>query len=370
MSPRLSLILPDLRPGGAERVSVNIANAFAARGYSVQIVALSATGELRKQLRSDVGVVDLGVDRVRYALLPLVRYLHRAQPAASLVCMWPLTVLALWARWIAGAPTRMIVAEHCTWSQSELVSRPSTAWQVRTSMRHFFPKAEGIVAVSKGAADDLATFAGLDRKAITVLYNPVVGPRRGDFDRELEPTGWWHGSHKRLLAVGTLKKIKDYETLLEAVAELRRRVHARLLILGEGDCRASLEAQVRRLRLEEHVYMPGFVADPTPYYDRTDLHVLSSRSEGLPTVLIEALAAGTPVVSTDCPWGPREILLDGQLGSLVPVGDAGALAAAMAESLAAPHDTAKLKARAGDFSIDTAVDRYEALLFPKHAGAT
>ena len=137
-----------------------------------------------------------------------------------------------------------------------------------------------------------------------------------------------------------------------------------MLILGEGNCRAALEAQAQQLGIEASVFMPGFVKDTSSYYQQADLHVLSSTGEGLPTVIIEALAAGTPVVSTDCPSGPREILSDGKFGYLVPVGDAVALAVAMAESLSATHDTAALKARAQDFSIDKAMDQYEALLFP------
>ena len=111
--------------------------------------------------------------------------------------------------------------------------------------------------------------------------------------------------------------------------------------------------------------MPGFVKDISPYYQQADLHVLSSTGEGLANVIIEALAAGTPVVSTDCPSGPREILCDGQFGRLVPVGNAAALADAMAESLATKHDTAALIARAQDFSIDKATDLYLELLFPQ-----
>ncbi|RDE51198.1 MAG: glycosyltransferase [Candidatus Accumulibacter meliphilus] len=126
----------------------------------------------------------------------------------------------------------------------------------------------------------------------------------------------------------------------------------------------ALEAQARELGVADSVSMPGFVRDPSPYYRHADLHVLSSTGEGLPTVIIEALATGTPVVSTDCPSGPREILCDGKFGRLVPVGDAVALAAAMEESLSATHDKAALQARAQDFSIDKAVDQYERLLFP------
>lgn len=365
-----SFLLPDLRGGGAERVAVNLANGFAQRGYIVDMVLLSATGELLSDLHPDIRVVDLKVQRMRWALPALVRYLRRARPAAVLAFMWPLTVIALWARTLSRAPTRLVVAEHTTWSRSELLKRWSVGWQIRASMHRFFPKADAIVAVSQGAADDLAHFATLDHSAITVIYNPVVGDRPMlQVPPPSAPVGWCVGSHLKVLAVGTLKEIKDYSTLLNAFAVLRQRVDARLLILGEGECRAELEAQARRMDISDSVFMPGFVKDTAPYYHHADLHVLSSTGEGLPTVIIEALAAGTPVVSTDCPSGPREILCGGQFGHLVQVGDVEALAAAMQASLTATHDRAALMARAQDFSIDKAVDQYEALLFPAHASS-
>lgn len=367
---RVSLVLPDLRGGGAERVAVNLANGFAQRGYIVDMVLLSATGELLSDLHPDIRVVDLKVQRMRWALPALVRYLRQARPAAVLACMWPLTVIALWARTLSRVPTRLVVAEHATWSRSELLKGWAVGWQIRASMHRFFPKADAIVAVSQGAADDLAHFATLDRSAITVIYNPVVGDGPVlELATPSAPAGWCVGMHRKVLAVGTLKEIKDYSTLLNAFAVLRQRVDARLLILGEGECRAALEAQARRLGISGSVFMPGFVKDTAPYYRRADLHVLSSTGEGFGNVVVEALAAGTPVVSTDCPSGPREILCGGEFGRLVPVGDVDALAAAMQESLTASHDKAALIARAQDFSIDKAVDQYEALLFPAHASS-
>lgn len=361
----IAVLLPDLRGGGAERVGVNLANALTQRGYAVDIVLLSATGEFLADLRPEVRVVDLEVKRVRWVMLPLLRYLRQAKPAALLACMWPLTVVALWARALSRVPTRVVVAEHTTWSRSELLKRWSVGWQVRTTMHHVFPAAEGIIAVSRGAANDLARFADLDRNAITVIYNPVVGSAKPAASAPHSPADWWTGPHRRILAVGTLKVIKDYATLLSALAVLRQRMDARLLILGEGECRSALETQAGTLGLESTVFMPGFVRDPAPYYQHAELLVLSSTGEGLPTAIIEALAAGTPVVSTDCPSGPREILCDGQFGRLVPMADATALAASMAESLSATHDTAALKARAEDFSIGKATDLYLKLLFPQ-----
>lgn len=363
---RISILMPHLHGGGAERVAVNLANSFSQRGYVVDMVLLSATGQFLAELLPEIRVVDLKVKRLRETLFPLVKYFRQSRPAAALACMWPLTVTALWARTLARMPMRLVVAEHTTWSRSEILSRRGVGWQVRTSMHHFFPKADGIVTVSKGAADDLARFANLDRQDITVIYNPIVGYVKPQASASHVPPEWWTGSHLKVLAVGTLKPIKDYALLLDAFARLRKQVDARLLILGEGECRAALEAQALQLNIASSVFMPGFINDPSPYFQQADLHVLSSTGEGFGNVIVEALAAGTPVVSTDCQSGPREILCDGQFGRLTPVGDVAALAAAMAESLAAQHDHAALKERAQYFSIDKAVDQYLDILFPGH----
>jgi len=361
----IALLLSNLCGGGAERVSVNLANSFVERGYQVDLVLMSATGELLVDLKPEIRIIDLKVKRLRWALPALIRYLRQARPAALLACMWPLTVIAVWARLLARVPTRVIVAEHTTWSRSELLKRRWVGWRIRATMHRTFPRADGIVTVSQGAADDLARFANLDRSMIQVVYNPVVGDAKPPVSVPLSPADWWSGSHQRVLAVGTLKKVKDYATLLDAFALLSEQMNVRLLILGEGECRAALEAQIGRLALADKVFMPGFTKDTLPYYQQADLHVLSSVTEGLPTVMIEALAAGTRVVSTDCPSGPREILRDGKFGRLVPVGDAIALAAAMAESLQDPPDALTLQARARDFSIDKSVTQYLDLLFPQ-----
>ena len=363
--PVIALFMPNLQCGGAERVAVNLANSFARRGYVVDMVLLSATGEFLADLLPEVGVVDLQVKRMRGAMLPTIRYLREARPAAVLACMWPLTVVALWARTLSRVPMRVVVAEHTTWSRDEIARSPWGRWKVATTMHRTFSGAEGIVSVSLGAADDLARFANLDRKSITVVYNPVTVDAAPIASTHLSVAGWCTGPARKVLAVGTLAPVKDFVTLLSAFAQLRQRFDARLLILGEGKCRGALEAQVRHLGIEASVFMPGFVKDTAPYYQQADVHVLSSRAEGLPTVIIEALAAGTPVVSTDCQWGPSEILDGGRFGRLVPVGDVAALAVAMGESLSETHDHMALIARGREFSIDRAVGHYLDLLLPQ-----
>lgn len=331
------------------------------------MVLLSATGEFLADLHPDVRVVDLHARRLRWGLLPLVRHLRERRCDALLAFMWPLTVIALWACKLARSKTRVVVTEHTTWSRDEIVSSVLARWLVRTTMHFSFPGADAVVSVSQGAADDLARFARINRAAIHVIYNPVVGENR-PLAAELNlPEGWWSGQHRRVLAVGALKPIKDYVTLLRAFKDLHQRVDARLLILGEGNCRYDLEAQVVCLGLQDSVFMPGFVKNLAPYYHRADLHVLSSTGEGFGNVIVEALEVGTPVVSTDCQSGPREILLDGKYGRLVPVGDAKALAEAMELQLSSKYDRDLLKGRALDFTVDEATDRYLALLCPQTA---
>ena len=366
----IDILLPDLRGGGAERVCLNLANEFASRGLAVRMVLMRAEGELLPLLDPRVEVVNLGAARVRNALWPLVRHLRRARPAALLANMWPLTFIAALARKLSSVDCRVVAVEHTTWSATPLLASRYAAFKFKASMRWLQPRADALLAVSRGAADDLVQFAGLPQGSVQAQYNPIVAraPRAAPNTPVERETAWWHGNHRRLLAVGTLKAVKDFPTLLRAFARLREQVDARLLILGEGDERPTLEALVHELGLEHAVELPGFAVDPAPYYARADLFVLSSTHEGFGNVIAEALDHGVPVVSTDCPSGPREILQDGKYGSLVPVGDAEALAQAMLASLQTTHNHAALKTRARDFAVDTIADQYLDHLLPGWRG--
>ncbi|KAF1695304.1 glycosyltransferase [Pseudoxanthomonas koreensis] len=368
---QISILLPDLRGGGAERVCLNLANDFASRGVPVQMVLMRADGELLPRLDQRVEVVDLGVVRVRNALWPLLQHLRQSSPAALLANMWPLTFLAALARWWSRVPCRLLVVEHTTWSTSPLMQRWLTRLAFKASMRWMRPRVDAVMTVSQGAATDLERFVGLPAGSILACYNPVTGvPASHAASIHLAPSAaaWAQGPQRRVLAVGALKAAKNFPLLLDAVARLRQHIDARLLILGEGDLRPALEAQVRALDLHDAVYLPGFAMETVLFYSHADLFVLSSDYEGFGNVIVEALEHGVPVVSTDCPSGPREILEDGRHGRLVPVGDAQALADAMLEALQSPHDAAALKRRAQDFSVDRIADQYLDLLLPGWRG--
>jgi glycosyltransferase involved in cell wall biosynthesis len=230
----------------------------------------------------------------------------------------------------------------------------------------FYPWADAIIAVSDGVADDVARVTSLPRESITTIHNPVVTPELQEKMRAPLDHPWFApGNPPVLLAVGRLVDQKDFPTLLKAFARVRAVRKARLIILGEGKERPELEALTGKLGVASDVDLPGFVLNPFPYMIRASALVLSSAWEGLPGVLIEAMACGCPVVSTDCPSGPAEILNGGAYGPLVPVGDDAALAKAILSVLEAPPDSERLRAQAALFSVDRATDQYlQVLLEP------
>ena len=365
MTKRIAILLPDLRGGGAERVCLNLANEFANRGLQVRMVLMRAEGELLPLLDARVEVFDFGAARVRDAFWPMVRYLRKDRPAALLANMWPLTFLVVLARKLARADCRVVAVEHTTWSAAWLASKRATLG-FKASMKWMQPRVDALLAVSKGAAKDLERFAGLPSGSVQVQYNPIVASAsQSELAIALLPdAAWSQGNHRRILAVGTLKAVKDFPLLLQALVRVRRQTDARLLILGEGEERPALESLIRDLGLESYVELPGFVVNTAPYCARADLFVLSSDHEGFGNVIVEALDHGLPVVSTDCPSGPREILQDGEYGTLVPTGDVVAMAQAIQESLSQTHDREALQRRAQDFRVDTAADAYLDLLLP------
>lgn len=348
--------------GGAERVIVNLAQGIIGRGRAVDLVVAHGRGELAGQVPTGVRLVDLGMPRVLRSLGPLTGYLRRERPVAVVSSMGHANLVAIWAGRLAGRHTAVIATVHNTMSQSTPDQGRWAAWLWPRLLHTFYPWAREVVAVSRGAADDLARTAALPRERIRVIYNPVITPAMEALAREGVADPWFApGQPPVILGVGRLNRQKDFATLVRAFAAVRRQRHARLVILGEGDERAALERLVTELGVHQDVALPGFRANAVAHMARSAVFALSSAWEGLPTVLIEALAVGAAVVSTDCPSGPREILQDGRLGALVPVGDPAALAAAILEALARAAGAPPREALA-PFTMDAAVDHYLRLI--------
>jgi len=351
-----------LAGGGAERVMLALAACFAERDIEVDIVVTDARGALLDDVPRNVRLVNLGSRRIIMSLLPLVRYLRRERPDALLAALAPTNCIAVWARAIARVPLRLVVTEHNTLSKSTVGATLSRARLLPPLMRYSYPLADAIVAVSAGVAEDLAATIGLPRARIDVIHNPVVSSSMLEKSHAPIHHPWFkRGEPPVILGVGRLTKQKDFPLLIRAFARLRAQKEARLMILGEGDERAYLQTLVTELKLEEDVSLSGFVSNPYAYMRQAAVFVLSSGWEGFGNVLVEAMACGTPVVSTDCPSGPSEILENGKWGKLVPVGDELGMAQAIYDLLRNPRNDPA--SRGLHFTDTRAAEVYWSLIF-------
>jgi len=356
---RIALFFSSLRGGGVERVMLNLARGLLAKGHTVDLVLVQAAGELLGQVPDGANLVDLKATRTLRALPSLVRYLRSIHPTAILAAQTHNNVLAVWARRLSAVTSRLVLSEHSSMSavvQNAALSKDRwRPWAARL----FYPGADAIVAVSAGVADDLAQTATLPREYIHVIHNPIVLPELIAWAAEPLTHPWFEaGQVPVILAVGRLVPAKDFPTLLRAFASLRARRPAHLLILGEGVQRNTLMALASDLGIVEDMAMPGFDPNPYRFMARCNVFVLSSAWEGFAVVIAEALACGAPVVSTDCPSGPAEILENGKYGRLVPVGDHEALARAIEATLDNPLPAEVLRARAADFSVEVITRQY------------
>jgi glycosyltransferase involved in cell wall biosynthesis len=331
---RLAIFTSNMDGGGAERAMLKLAGGVANRGFRMDLVLSRAEGHYLAEVPPAVRIVDLRARRVLASLPALARYLRRERPTAMLTSMNYVNIVGIWARRAAGVGTRLIVNEQNTISL-EVSHTPRLRHRlVPRLVRRFYPWADEIVAVSRGAADDLVRTVGLARDRVRVIHNPIVTPELRELAAAPLDHPWFRsGEPPVLVAVGRLAPQKDFATLISAVARVRKARPVRLVILGEGEERAHLESLVADLRLSGTVDLPGWVPNPYPYMVRAAAFVLPSRWEGLPSVLIEALFCGVPVVATDCPSGPWEILEGGKHGLLLPVGDVDALARGIESAL-------------------------------------
>jgi glycosyltransferase involved in cell wall biosynthesis len=320
--------------GGAERAIAKLASGFAARGQAVDLVLARAEGPFLAELHPGVRVIDLGAGRLATAVLPLARYLRVERPAVVFSALDYVNVVAIVARALARVDVPLVVSERNTLSAAVAhTSSLRTRWMPHL-IRLSYPHADAVVAVSQGVADDLSSACRLSQDSIVVLNNPVVTPEMMLKRSEPVEHPWLRDPVlPTVVAVGRLIPQKDFALLIEAFAAARKSRSVRLVILGDGPLRNDLEQLAVRLGVPNDVSLPGFCANPYPSMAAAAVFVLSSRWEGSPGALIEAMFCGTPVVATDCPSGPRQILDDGRYGRLVPVGDAQAMTAALIDAL-------------------------------------
>ncbi len=338
---------------------MNLASKFADAGLSVDMVLLWAEGPYLRQLDPRIRVVDLAVSSKAGSIPALARYLRKERPDALLSALDIANVVALLARRFSRWNGTLVVSTHI-----HLSSQASSGQKLHDLLlpwlaQRLYPGADRIVAVSKGIADDLTTLLRRPGREIDVIPNPIpVDAVRKQAEAEIDHPWFRDSEPPVLLGVGRLNPQKDYPTLFRALAKVRQNRKVRLIVLGEGPDRSSLERLSDQLGISDILAMPGFVDNPYAYMRQARLFVLSSRWEGFGLVVAEAMACGCPVVSTDCPSGPAEILEGGRYGRLIQVGNVADMARAIEENLDAPEDSEILTTRARDFGIDRIARMY------------
>ena len=372
----LALFFSGLSGGGAQRRMLTLAAEFRRRGHRVDVVVARPDGPFHTAPPPGAHLVVAKSAAQRFPWLrrrkglsvlasvpALARYLRHAHPDVLLSSSNPANLAALLARRLAGTRTPVVVTVNVHVSSAVANRGGAARLFLARAIARQYPRADAIIAGSRCVADDLARASGLSRDRITVIHNPIAAAEIWRQAQAPLDHPWFAPNEPPVvLGVGKLKVQKDFPTLVRAFAMLRARRPVRLLMLGEGEQRAALTALARQLAIAGDVGLPGFVANPFAFMARAGVFALSSAWEGFSNVLAEALACGCPVVSTDCPGGVAEILDGGTYGALVPVGDADALAAALAAALDAPPPREWLQARARAFSVESAAEQYLAVM--------
>ena len=396
----IALYVPSLIGGGAENSTLKLAGHYAGMGYRVDLVLNRKQGAYLARVPEGIRVIELKRFKrppartlwarflafkaqptalftlalpvllarkplmdLRY-LPALLVYLRQAQPQALISALTQTNLLSIWARKLSGVALHLVISERSIISMdiANQLTQSRSRWRWRylpALVAKFYPQADSIVTLSKGAKDDLASFAGLPPESISVVYNPVVDDELSELAGHAVENSWFASPQAPvILAAGKLMANKDFPTLLKAFAELRKQVDARLVILGEGDQREYLRTLAESLQIQNDLDLIGWADNPYKFMAKSAVFVSSSTFEGFSRVLVEAMACGCSIVSADCPGGPREILNDGEYGKLVPVGNAQAMSQAILQSLKNPMDKKILEKRAAEFSVRASAQGY------------
>ena len=358
----VSIFLHDLRGGGTERTFLRLARGMLEKGHSVEIALIRDYNDYRSEVPEGARIVILDSRRVAAGIPRYARHLTETRPKSVVSALTHVNVAAITARQLSRHKPPLIVSERNQFSIKRSIALNLTTRVAYALAPRFYRYADKVVCVSRDQADDVRNSTGLSHDKVITIHNPSYDLKSVERKNE-KPTHPWfikpNSTIKTIIAVGRLNPQKGFDTLISAIAKLRNRMNVRLAIFGEGTERPVLEAQALRLNLDESIFqMPGFTQNPFALFARADLFVLPSRFEGFPNVLVEAMACGTPIVATDCPSGPREIVGSQDLNRLVPVDDVDQLASEMQRQLIDPTPPEHLQARASQFSVDAATSKY------------
>jgi glycosyltransferase involved in cell wall biosynthesis len=360
---KISLFIPSMRGGGAEKVFLNLSKGFLEKGHEVDLLLAQKEGEYLNEINEEINVVDLGSRRLLFAVLPLIKYLKKGNPDVLISGMSHVNIISLLAKMFSRVDTDIIVTEHNPYPLGRRDISLVKKLVTKMLMRLFYPSAKTVVTVSRYVRDNLIEAIGISINNFRVIYNPMDLEEIRERSKEQTNHKWLRKKELPIiLGVGRLTEEKDFPTLVKAFAKVRKKLDAKLIILGEGERRGDLEQLILNLGLEEDVDLPGFVKNPYSYMAASDVFVLSSLYEGFGNVLVEAMACGTSVVSTKCPGGPSEILENGKWGELVPVEGIEPMANAIMKAILNQAKDQNIRERSEKFSLSEIVDSYLGIL--------
>jgi glycosyltransferase involved in cell wall biosynthesis len=358
---RIGIVIYSLAGAGAERVAVNLAHEFVALGHRVDFILVQREGELLSAVPEHTGVFHADVPSAAGWKNAIRSYARRERPEALLAMMEGAGVLCVQATMGFAERVPVYVVSHIQFSHH---CRMAARWKERLlvplAVRWYLRRASGVIGVSEGVSRDIRQFARLDEKNVHTIYNPVLTDELHRLRQEVVSDPWLSPERDwmTVVTVGRLTAQKDHETLLRAIAEINSVRPVRLLVFGQGERREILGRAAVALGIADIVRFAGFDPNPHRCIAAADVFALSSAWEGFGNVLVEALAAGVPVVSTDCPSGPREVLEHGRFGTLVPVGNSAALASALLRAGQQQVDQNELAAHLRKFESRPVASQY------------
>ena len=355
---RVLFLISDLEPGGAQRVMLTVLQQIDRARFEPHLALLEKRGTLLADLPPDVAVHDLRARRVRYAMLPFIRCVRQLRPQAVLGTLPAVNLMLLACKPFLPRETRLLVRPSVLTRGLQFEESHPTlrSWL----SRRLYPRAHRVICASDAMCRDLAQEYGVPPARLVRIYNPVDRERLCELARRGENPFTGNGPH--LVAAGRLTRQKGFDVLLDAMGAVRNRVPGvTLTILGDGPLRDELTAQRERLHLTTAVQLPGQQDNPWSYFLHAQALVLSSRYEGLPNVVLETLALGTPVVATECMGAIQEIREHSDRVFVVPVEDAGALAEKLIEVCSRPKPSPANAALTG-FGLDESIRQYEKVL--------
>lgn len=366
--PLISFLLPTLLIGGAEKTLVDLSNGLSASNWHIQLLVMTNKGPLVDDVSSDVEIINLDCSSYRKAALALVKYYNEYKPTTILTSLYATGLVAIVSQTIASHKPKIIIGGHNSLLAKS--TRPDN-WKDKFFLlplcKILFPRAEGVIAVSRGVALEIQTLIKLPPERIHIIYNPVVTQKLLRKKKETVSHPWLVAPSQRdfktLISVGRLVEQKGFDILLEALFRAKESINCRLIIVGGGPLQEDLIYKANILKIKEFVDFVGWQENPYKYIARADLFVLSSRWEGLANVIIEALACGCPVVSTNCKYGPEEILEGGKYGTLAKVNNPCDIASKILEVFTEPNyylsGRKKRMAHAFNFTVEAAVEQYK-----------